>query len=112
MIVSGMFVCSSLSHLVEPFCYGVISSCFSHVNAGRLTGLRIGVRYPFSAMRDGVFSPNLITCPSQFSLRLQMVLDQSSAFVLLYSESILNGTINANLIGYISANQRFYSSLS
>ena len=28
------------------------------------------------------------------------------------SESILNGTINANLIGYISANQRFYSSLS
>ena len=28
------------------------------------------------------------------------------------SDSILNGTINANLIGYISANQRFYSSLS
>ena len=28
------------------------------------------------------------------------------------SESILNGTINANEIGYISANQIFYSSLS
>ena len=41
----------------------------------------------FSAMRAGVFSSNLITCPIRFSLRL--VSDQGSAFVLLYKSSFV-----------------------
>ena len=87
-----IIICSGLS--LERFsrtlvAFRSVSICFSHVNAGRPTGLHIGVRYSFSTTRAGVFSSNLITCPSQFSVRLQMVLDQDSAFVLLYTSSFV-----------------------
>ena len=92
MFSNVIIICSGLS--LETFSWTLVafryvSICFSHVNTGRPTGLRIGVRYSFSAMRAGVFSSNLITCFSQLSLCLQMVLDQGSAIVLLDKSSFV-----------------------